>query len=648
VAAEQRARSAFDDWPLARKLTALLLVVGVATLLLSCATFIVSDCLQTPAGFLARRLRHDLLMTLVSAELVTVLLVIISRRLHERFEARFAQLSYFTRRISQDKDYHVRLEPDGDDEVGKLVESLNIMLSEIGKRDAELVVAHETAVAANKAKSVFLANMSHELRTPLNAIIGYSEMLSEDAQDAGAPDLVPDLKKIHAAGTHLLGLINDILDLSKIEAGKMELYLETFTLPYVLEEVQSMIEPLIAKNSNQLVIEAPADLGEMHADVVKLRQMLFNLLSNASKFTKEGTVRLAVERDRDQFTFAVSDTGIGMTDEQMSKLFGDFAQADASTTRKYGGTGLGLAISKRFANMMGGDITVTSQVDVGSTFTLVLPARVVDPTKGDAAAVAPQSGKIAARREGEVLILVIDDDPGVGELMKRFLAREGYRIEVAGDGIEGLRLAGELQPTVITLDVMMPLMDGWSVLTQLRADPKMHEIPVVICSMIDDKNTGYGLGATEYLMKPLNRTQVVRLMKRLTQSAGLLLLVEDDQDLRLVMRRTLEQDGWTISEAENGAEALEKVKNLHPDLVLLDLNMPVMNGFEVIRALRELGPAGQVPVLVVTGNELSKEDHERLGDGVVGVLVKGDYRSEELLTQVRELVEQQHRDAVQA
>ena len=342
---------------------------------------------------------------------------------------------------------------------------------------------------ASRHKSEFLASMSHELRTPLNAIIGYSEMLQEDAGDLGQPHFVDDLGKITSAGKHLLELINAVLDLTKIEAGKMDLVLEDFEVPGLVQDLAAVIRPLAEKNRNRLeVFCAPTD-GTMHADLPKVRQSLLNLLSNACKFTQGGAVSLTVARgvegDCDWLRFTVRDTGIGMTPEQVGRLFQEFTQVDAATSRRYGGTGLGLALSRRLCRMMGGDITVESELGLGSTFTIGLPAVVLAPTHPGTSAPADSAAATPLAAEDGGLVLVVDDDPSMRLLMQRFLTKDGYRVALAGDGEGALRMARALSPDAITLDVMMPGLDGWAVLERLRYGPETSNIPIVVVTVTD-------------------------------------------------------------------------------------------------------------------------------------------------------------------
>jgi signal transduction histidine kinase/DNA-binding response OmpR family regulator len=517
------------------------------------------------------------------------------------------------------------------------------------------IEARAEAERANQSKSSFLANMSHELRTPLNAIIGYSEMLQEEATDNGQEEYVPDLQKIHVAGSHLLSLINDILDLSKIEVGKMELYLETFDIATLLNNVENTVRPLVQKKANLLEITYSPQIGSMKADLTKVRQALFNLLSNASKFTEHGRIVLEVTRqtkpelsEGEWLIFSVSDSGIGMNEEQMAKLFQAFSQADASTTRKYGGTGLGLAITKHFCLMMGGDISVTSELGVGTTFTISLPAEVKDPqVKPKVESVLESSqvvqvvGPLPALNQKADKILVIDDDPQVGNLLQQMLTKEGFDVSYANSGEEGLRLAKEIRPDAITLDVLMPGMDGWIVLSRLKAEPELADIPVIVLTMLNDYNMGYALGATEYLTKPIDRERLVTILKKFQPeqiASAPVLVVEDDKATRDILSRTLERDGWSVTEAANGRLGLQVVTQQCPGLILLDLEMPEMDGFEFLEKMRALPACREVPVIVVTAKDITPQERQRLNGYVEKILQKGAYSREALMLEVRDLL----------
>jgi signal transduction histidine kinase/DNA-binding response OmpR family regulator len=511
------------------------------------------------------------------------------------------------------------------DQVGNAVRNARLY------REAE--AASREAEAANQAKSSFLANMSHELRTPMNAIIGYSELLAEDAEDEGLDEMVPDLQKINAAGQHLLGLINDILDLSKIESGRMDLFLETFDLRELLDESIATLQPLVDKNDNTLVADYDETLGNVRADSTKVRQALFNLVSNASKFTKEGTITLAAERYQsdgaERVRVDVTDTGIGIPEDKIDKVFEEFGQADESTTKEYGGTGLGLPISRKFCQMMGGDITVTSEVGQGSTFTIDLPVT-VDAMQAAQDALAEET----AGDGTPGAILVIDDDPNSSDLLRRTLEADGHTVVVASGGEEGLQKARDLKPKLITLDVMMPGMDGWQVLQELKADPELASIPVVVVTMIDEQGLGFSLGAVDYLTKPVDRGALRELVRR--YDPGHILLVEDDPDVREVLSRTLEESGQTVDEAENGKVGLEQVKARKPDLILLDLMMPIMDGFEFATELRKNPDHQDIPIIVITAKDLTDEERSSLQGAVEQIVQKGANPTE-LLDQVRAL-----------
>ena len=436
----------------------------------------------------------------------------------------------------------------------------------------------------------------------------------------------------------------------------MDLFLETFDTATMIKDVVTTIQPLILKNNNTLNVRYADNLGMMQADLTKVRQIIFNLLSNASKFTERGTITLTVEKRKNEgeginssatmpltqewLVFGVSDTGIGMTSAQMEKLFQEFTQADTSTTRKYGGTGLGLTISRRFCQMMGGEIEVESEPGQGSTFTVWLPVQVIKPKADEVMRGEVEHIGVAEASPDSDLVLVVDDDPVARDLMQRYLSKEGFRVQLASNGEAGLRLAKELRPAAITLDVMMPGLDGWAVLTALKADPDLADIPVVMLTMVDDKNLGYALGASDYLTKPIERDRLMTILNkyRCDRPKCSVLLVEDDELAREMMKRILEKEGWQVAEAQNGRVGLEQVTECQPELILLDLMMPEMDGFQFLTQLRQI-PGGQaIPVVIVTAMNLTEKERQQLNGYVSQILQKGAYSREELLEQVRGLV----------
>jgi signal transduction histidine kinase/CheY-like chemotaxis protein len=505
-------------------------------------------------------------------------------------------------------DFTQRVKVGNRDELGALAANVNRTSEKLGDlyRQLEMASAH---------KSAFLASMSHELRTPLNAIIGYSEMLYETVQDEGRDEFLPDLVKIREAGRHLLGLINDILDLSKIEAGKMELFLEAVDLTGMVEEVRSIVEPLAAANGNRLEIVCPAALGMFHTDRTKLKQSLLNLLSNASKFTHRGRVSLEIRPADGEISFIVSDTGIGMTEEQQGRLFQAFSQADASTTRQYGGTGLGLAITKHFCEMLGGSIAVESRFGQGSTFTVTLPDR---GRAISATAAIPEGAEHAA------LVMVVDDDPNARDLLAATVRREGYRVIEATDGEAALTLARRWHPDAVTLDVLMPRMDGWAVLTALKSDPELAEIPVIIVTVLADRGIAVSLGAAEFLTKPVDRVRLAAAIRQHVYGSGIVLVVDDEAESRVLARRHLDRLGWEVAEAADGADALSWLsQNSRPAMILLDLLMPGMNGFAFLEEIAKHAEWRGIPIVILTAMPLGTAERELLAGHTREVIAKG-------------------------
>ncbi len=531
------------------------------------------------------------------------------------------------------------------DAAGSLIEWVGVHTDvEDSKRAATaLQEAKDAAEQANRAKSQFIANMSHELRTPLSAVIGYAEMLEEEVEELGHDHLLEDLRKINSNARHLLSLISDVLDLSKIEANRMTVYAETVDVGELLEQVAATVDSLVAKKANRLVIERQGELGEVHQDQVKIRQCLLNLLGNASKFTENGTITLSARRDvvdgLDWLELAVADSGIGMNEEQLGRLFQRFSQADESTTRRFGGTGLGLAITRGFVALLGGTIAVDSREGLGTTFTLRLPAIYAAQPEAEAAEPTVSGGAAAE------VVLVVDDDASVRDLLGRFLAREGFQVHTAADGSKGLALARSLRPRVILLDVMMPRMDGWTVLGAIKADPEIAATPVVMISFVNEPSLAASLGASAYLTKPVEWEALKAVLGGLRANATphegeepRVLVIDDDAGNRERLRGMLARNGFAVETAENGLAGLAAVRRATPSLILLDLMMPQMDGFGFLDALRAEPQFQPIPVVVITAKAIDAEDRRRLDGKIDRLVSKGSVSMRELVGQLRPLL----------
>ncbi len=501
----------------------------------------------------------------------------------------------------------------------------------------QLRATRDQALSASRAKSTFLANMSHELRTPLNAIMGYSELLKEDLSDMGMVTEVRDLERIHAAASHQLSLINDILDLSRIEAGKTEVHVEECSLPRIVHQCVSTIQPLL--KGSELKLSLDESIDRIHTDGVRLRQVLINLLSNACKFTERGTITLEVTQSRRDgapwINLAIRDTGIGIPAETLARLFTPFEQADEGVQQKYGGTGLGLAISRKLCRLLGGDIDVESVVGEGSCFTVRLPSAGVGARASSASGDQTSLGLSDAIEldPHADIALVIDDDPSVHQLVREPLARQGFQLVSAMDGYEGLSRARALRPNIILLDLFMPGLDGWEVLNTLRADPTISNIPTVLVSIAAEAARGFALGATDYLSKPIRIDELVDIVERHRgDGSGSVLVVDDDPNSRDIITRTATAEGWRVRAASDGAAAIAALESERPSLLLLDLMMPEVDGFAVVEHVRATPSLSELPIVVISALDLDRHERAKL-EGRVQAMIHKDQMSVESLVE---------------
>lgn len=487
--------------------------------------------------------------------------------------------------------------------------------------------------ATARLKSEFLANFSHEIRTPLNAITGYCDLLIRDEGTRLTPHGRRDLSVIKANARTLLALINDILDLSKIEAGRAEVVKEIVDLPELAEECIASVHEFL--KGKEVSLNADITVRQVLTDPLKLKQVLLNLLSNAAKFTDAGEIVLTARSQLSTLVISVEDTGSGIPEDQVPFIFDKFRQVDGSSRRKIGGTGLGLAIVKEVVQLLGGTVTVTSTIGRGSKFTITLPGAIeaVAAQHG----VASQGGALTPPTDGPFSVLIIDDDPLVQNLVRGQLESEHFRVVSASDGVEGLTLARDVRPTVIILDIHLPRLDGWTVLAELKSDPALSQIPVVMMSVEEQRARGYSFGACEYLVKPVEPDQLVSVVRRaILPSAGDVLIVDDDDETREMVSRHLRRAGYSTVEARDGEEALLRARVLTPGLVILDLLMPAVDGFEVLRTIR--GEGMRMPVVVLTGKLLTASEERILREGLARIVHKGGTALDNVVHEAKQLL----------
>ncbi len=556
-----------------------------------------------------------------------------------------------------------------------LLESF-IDISDLKEAQQESLNAKIAAEASNRSKSEFLANMSHELRTPLNSIIGFSEILLDGTFGELNEKQAKYIGNVYDSGKHLLNLINDILDLSKVEAGRMELHYEEVKVHPVFEEIKSIISPLA--NKKEITLESTIEEGlvTIDTDRGKFKQILFNLVSNAIKFTPDsGKVSINATTNNDMALITVTDTGIGIPEEDQKKLFNPFQQLDASTTREYQGTGLGLALVKKFTQLHGGDVWLESKDGEGSTFGFSIPIKNKDvieshtqsttqpsrePTRPEIPAISEEVDtkqikskaphiSVPENSDGsEPLILVIEDDPRSRELLTLSLVEAGYRVVAATNGRDGVTMAKVMKPFAITTDIMMPGMDGWDVLNNLRTNEKTSRIPIIIISMVDDRNIGLASGAADYFVKPVDKNTLLDTIENLKSSINTtsprILIVDDEPDALELMCSIVETAGFKPLRAHGGQEGIDITEKEHPDAIILDLMMPNVSGYDVLTTIKSKTGTKDIPVIICTAKDIISDDMDKLRGKVISVMHKGEFTKEELVEKLKEL-ETEHNES---
>jgi signal transduction histidine kinase/CheY-like chemotaxis protein len=604
-----------------------------------------------------------ILAIIVTAIAVSLLLRRVTRPLHRLVDA--------TKAISSG-DLSTKIPVQSDDEVGLLASSFNQMArdlkanigdkdryadelaklnieleekvqartSELEETNRDLEVANQKIKEADQLKSEFLANMSHELRTPMNSIIGFTRLVRKKSAGILPKRQRENLDRVEISANRLLALINDILDLSKIEAGKLRVNMMPLNLGPLFDTCLATVEPMAKKGKVRIVKDVvPEDMPEVLSDQDKLTQILINLLSNAIKFTEEGEVRLSATVENNSFKIAVSDTGIGIPPEALEYIFDEFRQVDGSTTRAHGGTGLGLSITKKLAHLLGGGIEVRSVQGKGSTFTVTLPTHKRERVASQSPVRTDETAPAPVTMPKKKVLLTIDDDPNVLILLKQNLEDEGYYVVGALSADEGIRKAKEIHPFAITLDILMPHKDGWGVLNELKADPATRDIPIIVLSIIENKQLGYSLGAFDYLLKPIDKDAIMGALQRIiVHSAKQALVVDDDRDTIGLLTQILQDEGHTVTAAFNGTDALLALEAVPMDIILLDLLMPEMDGFEVIQRVKGNPMWKDIPIIVLTAKDLTNMEWGALQQRVNRIIQKSGLAGESLIGEVRALL----------